>query len=336
MRPRKVPKSIRLVARELERQNKQLEKVGMGSIAEVMEKANWAQDIFEKYSAANIIKPLLTPAVDPKMFMGSSEIARAFTRNDVITQIGRIPSLESAARQMSESSKTWERVGKSLPRAYGLGTIGKGLNIPKIPDLARFGGSPFNVSRLDSGVSLEATVRNVILSPVNRGYESPAVSHSRRGVSSLIEARKESRTPHFATIQTHDHGRRPIPKDFYVDLIRDLDGYDFVIDGVKKKALKWEDGNLRESPLTASEFEVLKGLIATGSIKRPCQARSIGRDNPMSSNKTFENARKKIDIKIGRYKWTLFRTHRYSDRSQKAYQFDPPDGTTWILIDPHR
>ena len=104
--------------------------------------------------------------------------------------------------------------------------------------------------------------------------------------------------------------------------------YDMFIDGFTRRVWKQTGaGKSVEEKLTPSEFEVLAAYIRSGKARRPARFNS--------TIKVFETARRKADVKTGRYTWRAFTTHRTpADPSMKQYQFAPPAGFKFCLILP--
>lgn len=104
--------------------------------------------------------------------------------------------------------------------------------------------------------------------------------------------------------------------------------YDMFIDGFTRRVWKRTGaGKSVEEKLTPSELEVLVAYIRSGKARRPARFNS--------TIKVFETARRKVDVKTGRYIWRAFTTHRTpANPSMKQYQFAPPAGFKFCLILP--
>jgi len=75
------------------------------------------------------------------------------------------------------------------------------------------------------------------------------------------------------------------------------------------------------------ELHVLSSYIEGGKVVRPTRFNS--------SVKVFETARRKADVRVGRYKWRAFTTHRTAaDPKMKEYQFTPASGLRFCLVTP--
>lgn len=156
----------------------------------------------------------------------------------------------------------------------------------------------------------------------------------KRGIEAVVEKLQPASNEKFATIMTKVGYREPATREQVKQILANMEGYDFIIDGINRKAIKRESDKYREARLTPSEYEILTGYIQTGTIRRPCGLRSINRDNRDVAIKIFESARRKADRRLQTGNWVLFKTHSVPDSSAKAYRFSPPEDISWILIDP--
>lgn len=126
---------------------------------------------------------------------------------------------------------------------------------------------------------------------------------------------------------SHD-GREFLKKRQYEAMLKKVSGLDLFIDGFRKKVWKrTEKGKIVESKLTPAELKVLISYIEHVRVAKPTR---FG-----SSVKVFETARRKADIKTGRYTWRAFTTHRTpADRRLIEYQFTPPSDLKFRVIIP--
>ena len=151
----------------------------------------------------------------------------------------------------------------------------------------------------------------------------------------------------FATISIRDlpdycrvitrEGTATLRKPEYEHLIRRRDNYGMFIDGMTRETLCRNDGGkLRIATLTAREAGILVDVIQAGKPVRPHATKTGGAcASPEAASRLFEEARRKADVKLGRYEFRAFRTHRSpSNRKLKAFEFAPPDGLEYCVIVP--
>ena len=131
----------------------------------------------------------------------------------------------------------------------------------------------------------------------------------------------------YCRVVTHE-GRAFLTQQQYRALLAKRQVFDLFIDAFEKRCWKRDSrGNTTQSKLTPAELQVLCAYIESGKSAKP------GRFD--SSIKVFETARRKADVRVGRYQWRAFTTHRTPvDREMRAYQFTPPPDFKYCLAIP--
>lgn len=122
----------------------------------------------------------------------------------------------------------------------------------------------------------------------------------------------------------------------YETLKAQADDFDMFIDGVTLLAKRrGVDGLTSEAKVTPREFAILCEYIESKRVLRPYATRAGQQCNSsIAATKCFEKARGKVDVKIERFRFRAFRTHKSTDPSEKAYDFAPPDGFRYCLVIP--
>ncbi len=132
-------------------------------------------------------------------------------------------------------------------------------------------------------------------------------------------------------------GTRAANKAQYEKLVNASDEYDMFIDGMTRRA-SCRDGEkkVRTERLTPKELGILSDFIQVGKPMRPYDSKT-GNSCASSSSayRLFEGARRKVDIKLGRYAYRAFRLHKNPrDRKLNAHEFAPPEDLAYCLILP--
>jgi hypothetical protein len=91
-------------------------------------------------------------------------------------------------------------------------------------------------------------------------------------------------------------------------------------------------GTFVEVELTVGEAAVLVELVQTRKALRSRDFRGL---NATAITKTFERARKKVDLREGRYAWRAFQTKSGSEPAAKRFLFNPPDKFAFAVIVPN-
>lgn len=153
----------------------------------------------------------------------------------------------------------------------------------------------------------------------------------------LLRLPGEVKTPpadSYCRVITHE-GTRYLKQREYEKLVGRRGKFDMLIDGVTKQAtVRTSDGEILSNTLTAGEFAVISEYIESNKIMRPTATKSCGLRTRETMLKLFEGARRKVDIRLDRYKWRAFRLHKATDPEFHAFEFAPPESMTYCLIIP--
>lgn len=132
-------------------------------------------------------------------------------------------------------------------------------------------------------------------------------------------------------------GKRAANKVQYEKLVNARDEYDMFIDGMTLRA-SCRDGKQKPltEKLTPKELGILSDFIQAGKPMRPYNTKTgKGCASSSSAYRLFEGARRKVDVKLGRYVYRTFRLHKNpSDRKLNAHEFAPPEDLVYCLILP--
>jgi len=132
-------------------------------------------------------------------------------------------------------------------------------------------------------------------------------------------------------------GKRAASKAQYERLVDARDEYDMFIDGMTQKAsCRHDKQKPRAEKLTPKELGILSDFIQAGKPIRPYNTKTgKGCASISSACRLFVGARKKVDVKLGRYRYRSFRLHKNcGDSKLNAHEFTPPDGFLYCLIPP--
>ena len=132
-------------------------------------------------------------------------------------------------------------------------------------------------------------------------------------------------------------GTRAVNKTQYEKLVNARNEYDMFIDGMTLNTnCRHGKENPRAEKLTPKELSILSDFIQAGKPVRPYNTKTgNGCASSSSACRLFVGARKKIDVKLGRYRYRAFRLHKNSSDSKlNAHEFTPPDGFVYCLILP--
>jgi hypothetical protein len=113
--------------------------------------------------------------------------------------------------------------------------------------------------------------------------------------------------------------------DLFIDLMTTVDGRGFRA-GRRNLELVYE-----ETTLTKLEAAVLVEIITTARALRAGDFTTI---NASSTDKIIERARRKVDVRLGRYDWRAIHTVSTSTQEGKRWQFLPHDGMKWCVLFP--
>jgi hypothetical protein len=147
---------------------------------------------------------------------------------------------------------------------------------------------------------------------------------------------KESRKSAYCRMVTRD-GTRTLKKAQYDELLRRRGKYDMFIDAMTGEAM-CRQGKAKPctAKLTPKERGILIDFMETGKLMRPYNTKTgttcLSRD---AACRLFEKARRKVDVRLGRYEYRAFRLHKNATNpTLKAFEFAPPDDLQYCLIVP--
>ncbi len=126
-----------------------------------------------------------------------------------------------------------------------------------------------------------------------------------------------------------------LPKSGYEVLVKKRENYGMFIDGITREAF-CRDGSSEPqiAKLTARELGILVDVITAGKPICPYATKTGGKSaSREAANRLFEGARRKVDVKLGRYKYRAFRLHQKpAGVEYKAFEFAPPDDLQYCVI----
>jgi hypothetical protein len=128
-----------------------------------------------------------------------------------------------------------------------------------------------------------------------------------------------------------------VSKNEYTRIMSQTQDYDLFIDGTTLTPLRTLSGTRmksRTTRLSPREFDILEEYIlakAPIKLKETRVGRKLGWTTAES---VFKSCRKKIDRKVARYQWTVFRMAKGLTREDKGFCFTPPDSIRYCLIIP--
>ncbi|MDH4188126.1 MAG: hypothetical protein OEV08_14135 [Nitrospira sp.] len=138
----------------------------------------------------------------------------------------------------------------------------------------------------------------------------------------------------YCRVITHE-GTSAIGVDAYKTWVARALEFDLFVDGVTRTPVLLVDGNSEvRKKLTPSEFAIVAEYMESRKITRPTATKVGSGKSTDTAGALFDNARRKVDIKVSRYEWTFFRRHKGVETVATAFEFAPPDGTSWCLIIP--
>jgi len=147
---------------------------------------------------------------------------------------------------------------------------------------------------------------------------------------------KKPRAPGYCCVVTRE-GTRTLSKAQYDDLVTRQGEYDMFIDGTTRDvACRKGKAAPRQAKLTPKELGMLIDYIEAGKRMRPYNTKTgAGCLSRTAACRLFEKARRKVDVKLGRYEYRAFRLHKNAtDPKLKAFEFAPPDDLQYCLIVP--
>ena len=129
--------------------------------------------------------------------------------------------------------------------------------------------------------------------------------------------------------------REPLSERAYEELHKRRNEYDFFIDGMTCRGFKRaEAGQVhQEASLTGAEFNMILFYVTRKGFRLPKTRSGNSTVDPKTARRTLQAARKKVDIKKGGA-FTLFAMRRGAPGEPSLYAFNPPEGSTWMVIAP--
>jgi hypothetical protein len=214
---------------------------------------------------------------------------------------------------------TWTDAPQVLKKAVRLNTPYAVIFVPGIAP-------PDEIWQGDKPVVVEIRV----VTSVKEQRLSVDIAHLETILSARVNKAKASQY-HCRTV-THE-GAKQLTKKQYEKLISEKKFYDIFIDGFTKEITHKGKAH---SKLTAAEFEIICEYIESKTALRPYSTKTGNARPRDAAIKLFENARSKVDIKLGRYKYRAFQLHKVTDPKMKSFQFAPPEDMTYCLIIPNQ
>jgi len=123
----------------------------------------------------------------------------------------------------------------------------------------------------------------------------------------------------------------------YDEAVAARDRYEMFIDGMTGEAsCRHGKAKPRSAKLTTRERSILIDVIQAGKPIRPFSTKTGSSSaSPAAACRLFEEARRKVDAKLGRYTYRAFRLHKSpTDKKLKAFEFAPPDDLQYCVIVP--
>lgn len=132
-------------------------------------------------------------------------------------------------------------------------------------------------------------------------------------------------------------GTRSLDKAQYEKLVKTRNQFAMFLDGMTREAICRDDKNKpRTAKLTSRELAILGDYIRAGKAVRPYATTTGGNSSSSeAARRLFESARKKVDVKRGRYEYRAFRLLKNpTDPKLNSFEFLPPDDLKYCVILP--
>lgn len=133
-------------------------------------------------------------------------------------------------------------------------------------------------------------------------------------------------------------GRRPLTTRGYAELLAERDAFDLFLDttatvegGAHPGSRRLEDGSVEQVALTRHEAAALLELITTGRSLRAGDFKSV---TVNAVDKVVERARRKLDVRRGRYEWRAIHTLPGATPEAKRWRFEPSGLRSWAVLTP--
>jgi hypothetical protein len=149
-----------------------------------------------------------------------------------------------------------------------------------------------------------------------------------------FDARGEAVDVAYAYAFGTDRKSTPLSGDEYDAIMLDRAQYDFIIDSKGSKCFGRKPGTVghREDSLTHSDIMLLRGYILDGGFRLPAHFYHRGCSDATAAHAFYE-ARRKMDVRTGRYSSLLFEMRRGDPGEPCAYRFAPRKDVRWLFID---
>ncbi|MDH5528208.1 MAG: hypothetical protein OEY97_12985 [Nitrospirota bacterium] len=170
-------------------------------------------------------------------------------------------------------------------------------------------------------------------SPVAAESAAPLLDRLRAALVGEPATPEGAELPHCRVVTLK--GTHTMDSDEYKELVARASEYDLFIDGISRNALRRYDGEaMAPEMLTPGEFAMIAEYIESRKIMRPTGTKVGTGKTADTARKLFDRGRRKVDISLQRYVWLYFRTHKATEPDATAFEFSPPEGTSWCLILP--
>lgn len=131
-------------------------------------------------------------------------------------------------------------------------------------------------------------------------------------------------------------GRRPLTAAAYAELVAEAESFDLFLDtttatrgGSYPGLRRLEDGTVERVALTKHEAAVIVELVTTGRALRAGDFKTL---TVGAVDKVVEHARRKLDVKFGRYEWRAIHTLQGASKEAKQWQFRPEGLGRWGVV----
>ena len=166
----------------------------------------------------------------------------------------------------------------------------------------------------------------------SEGADSPGPEPSKH-FPSVIET-AETKPGHFCTIFTHE-GERPLNQNEYRELLSSKSSFEMFIDGIEKQAWTANKGTFTgPKKFNLNELTLIADYIITRKFRRPATILKYSPESRANAKQIFKQARKKVDVPLGRKEWRAFKMVESRKCDANLYGFCPPIGFKYCLIMP--
>jgi hypothetical protein len=143
-------------------------------------------------------------------------------------------------------------------------------------------------------------------------------------------------SPSFCRLLT-SKGARDLTRAEYDDVVRKAGDFDLFVDAVvPSNSTKYAAGRRRtgrrydSAELTRLEATAIAELVIRGA---PVRARDLNAlQGVLHPARTIEAARRKVDVRLARYKWRAIHTHAAGNERDCQYVFSPPASLGYAIL----